>query len=127
MPRLNIENKISMRISKQAPARWNINKDTGTITIFLPNLWVESKDLMDKWRGYECDEVSADGVWNVCNEGYINSFIENLIVTYLIERICIERAHEKIRFKRNKCEPCVTYPIVKKIMRYLYSGYHDFN
>ena len=122
-----IENKVSMRVSNKLLARWNINKDTGAITIFLPNLWAESKLLIDTWRGYECEKLVRGEEWNACREGYIDSFNENLIFTYLTERICIERAHEKIRLKRNKCKPCVIYPIVEKIMQYLYNGYHDFN
>lgn len=58
------------------------NKNTGKITIYIATLW--------KWileRDYTLDH-----------------FVSEIIFITILERICLERAFQKIRMK-NRCEP----------------------
>ena len=118
---LDVEYKVSLHKGEHG-GRWNINKDKGTITFNLPLLYNFSKKMIAKWRGYDdCPNGYP------CEEAIINYFIEQLIETDLIERVCIERAHQKIRLKgRSRCKPfccveraamCMVYPNAWEIVR----------
>lgn len=105
MGRLEVNYKISLREGKNA-AHWNINKDSGTITFNLPILWNEAIETKDAERGYTPRENVKD--WEMCPdyEEYVSEFIDLLTEVDLKERICLERAHEKIRMNgRTRCEP----------------------
>ena len=51
----------------------------GTIKLFITSIWGISQDF--------------------------NKFLEEMIFTLILERICLERAFQKIRMK-NRCNPC---------------------
>jgi hypothetical protein len=87
---LDVEYKYSLFTGKH-PAYWNINGDSGKITFYLGEIWgisqSRAKPDIDGW-----DEM--------------DSFIDELLYYDLSERICLERAHEKIRLKGGRCNPC---------------------
>lgn len=92
MTSLEVEHKYSLSPSKYLGC-WNINKDIGKITFYLNSLWNSARRHSDV---YEDDHM------DLC----IENFIEDVIYLDLIERVCLERAHEKIRMKgRTRCEP----------------------
>ena len=88
--RLDVEYKYSLYQGKY-PAYWNINKDSGKITFYLGEIWniaqSRTKPNVEGW-----DEL--------------DSFIDELLFYDISERFCIERAHEKIRMPKGKCNPC---------------------
>jgi hypothetical protein len=106
MSGLEVETVVSLYDNRNNEARWNINKDIGRITLYLIPLW---DDAIDHSLFKEHDE------FNTCLE----KFIDYLNFTYVLERVCIERAHEKIRIKGGRCKPCcvryfaelMTYPL----------------
>jgi len=107
---LDVEYKYSLSTAKTS-GRWNVNKDKGQITFNLEILYNHSKRSIDKFisqgRSYGQEDIE-------------NLFIINLIETELVERICIERAYQKIRLKgHSRCKPfcvcempalCMAYP-----------------
>lgn len=97
MTALDVEYKVSLHESKTA-GRWNINKDKGTITFNLPILYDYSKRIVEKYR----KETETD---SFTNDMTINFFITQLIETEVVERVCIERAHEKLKIKGGRCKP----------------------
>ena len=89
IPRLNVDYKYNLNPSKY-PAYWNINKDNGKITFHLGEIWQHSQNNLTGM-------IDSDPVEN---------FIDDLLYYDLSERICLERAHEKIRIKGGRCKPC---------------------
>ena len=89
---MKVNYKTSLFPSKKA-ARWNINKEKANITIYITNIWNDSKDFDD--------------------------FVEGCIFFTLVERICIERAYNKIRIKGGRCNPCCVRETAIKIYRNL--------
>ena len=83
-------------------ARWNIKGDTGEITQYLGSVYEEASEHSDD--PFDEDEV-------ICTITGV------LVFGYLMERICIERAHEKIRLKGNHCNPCC----VKRVANTMFS------
>ena len=53
------------------------------------------------------------------NSADFSSFVLNLIHIILIERICLERAFNKIKIKGGMCNPCCVNKVADKIMEYL--------
>ena len=90
MTRLEVEYKYSLFKGKH-PAYWNINKDEGRITFYLGEIW-------DVAQSHKKPDVEG---WDE-----FDSFIDDLLYYDLSERICLERAHEKIRLKGGRCNPC---------------------
>jgi len=84
-----IEYKISLYPAR-SHARWNINKDKGNIILYITNIW---------WQKSESFE----------------NFVEWCIFFILLERICLERAYNKIRIKGGRCNPCCVEKIAHKI------------
>lgn len=104
-PFLKVENRVSLHRPKDGTAgRWNINGDRGTITLFLPRLWEFGSSL-------------------TFEENHIDNLILQIGHTFLIERICIERAHEKIIIKGGRCKPsCHVAPLAEFMTDYLTEG-----
>jgi hypothetical protein len=110
---LVVDYKVSLHESKTG-ARWQINKDKGTITFNLPNHYNSAKRAVERKRGY-CNLYDKSD-----EEDIIWLFMLEMIETELIERICIERAYQKIRLKgHSRCKPfcvcerpalCMCYP-----------------
>jgi hypothetical protein len=88
--RLDVDYGVSLHEGKH-PAYWNINGDEGKITFYLGEIWdlAQSRSKPDI---YGWDEMDA--------------FIDELLFFDLSERFCLERAHEKIRIKNGRCNPC---------------------
>ena len=88
--RLDVDYKYSLHNGKH-PAYWNINGDSGKITFYLGEIWdlaqSRSKPDIEGW-----DDMDA--------------FIDELLFSDISERICLERAHEKIHIKGGRCNPC---------------------
>jgi hypothetical protein len=104
--RLEVMNKVSLYDHRVNTARWNIKGDFGTIVQFMPPIWDDAMHHSLFYEHDHPDEVMQD-------------FVGSLIFTYLMERICIERAHERIRLKRDKCTPCVIAPIANKMFEHI--------
>ena len=65
---------------------WNINKDKGRIKFNLSLIY----------------ENCLSSIYDNIEE----SIIDRLILIEIMERCCIERAHEKIKIKGGRCNPC---------------------
>lgn len=90
--RLEVEYRLSLNESKY-PAYWTIKSDHGRITQYLPSHWNAARQHSDIFELDHPDEV-------------MENFIEELIYSEITERICVERAHERIRMKgRTRCKP----------------------
>jgi len=89
---LDVNYKVSL-YNSISQARWNINKDKGNVILFISNIWKESKN-------YE-------------------HFVQWIIYYTLIERICLERAYNKIRIKGGRCNPCCVEKIASEIYGFL--------
>lgn len=79
-----------------------------------------------KFAGYQSKKGINGIVKAYINPIYKNSsdllsFTLHLIHIILIERICLERAFNKIRIKGGMCNPCCIDKIADKIMEFLYS------
>ena len=59
----------------------------------------QARKVIDNHRGYECPDGEA------CEELIIKCFIEQFIETEVVERVCIERAHQKLKIKGGRCKP----------------------
>ncbi len=108
MTDLEVENKVSLIENSIFQGRWNINKDWGAITLNVINLWDAARNHSDF---FETDHPET------CFE----NFIQEMNWTYVVERICIERAHEKIRMKgRSRCKPYCCIWWISQFMCYPY-------
>lgn len=87
----NVDMNISLNISKYRGYHSKSGYN-GKITLFIPIIWGSSK--------------------------YEDDFIINSCHVYLLERICLERAFNKIRIK-NRCFPCKLYPLVSHMINHL--------
>ena len=96
----DIEYRYSLFNSKW-PAYWNINGNTGKISFYLGNIWeiAQSRPKPDI------------GGWDE-----MDSFIDELLFYDISERFCLERAHEKIKIKGGKCNPCCVKHITELAM-----------
>jgi hypothetical protein len=111
---LDVEYKLSLHKGGH-DARWNINKDQAKITFNLERLYTSAeKEVKKGWGFYlKPNELPPE----VC---IIDRFIEMLIEVEVVERVCLERAYQKHRFKgRSRCKPfccvekvalCMVYP-----------------
>lgn len=106
MTRLEVENKVSMYDHPTHCARWNIKGDSGQITLFILSIWDDARKHSDFHEHDHLDEVMKD-------------FVGALIFGYLMERDCLERAHDRIRIKGGRCKPCAVAPIVNKMFDYI--------
>ena len=86
----NVNYKVSLHKSVSS-ARWNIKKDKGNIILYVSNIWDEFPNF--------------------------DYFIEYCIYYTLMERICLERAFNKVRIKGGRCNPCCVVNITKEIYR----------
>lgn len=76
-----------------------------------------------KFHGYQSKsgyngkiKLFISNIWdNSINE---DDFIINFCYVYLLERVCIERAFNKIKIK-NRCSPCKLRPIINKMISHL--------
>jgi len=94
---LDVEYKVSLHESKTA-GRWNINKEQGAITFNLPILYENAKYYVEKYKTKHDTEEYTEDV-------NINLFISLLIETEVVERVCIERAYQKLKIKGGRCKP----------------------
>jgi len=96
---LEVEYKVSLHKGNHE-GRWNINKDKGYIVFNLPSLYDRTMGAIERWG--KSDNYSKEFMEDMS----INFFVGLLIEVELIERVCIERAHQKIRMKgRTRCKP----------------------
>jgi hypothetical protein len=65
-------------------------QNTGKVTLYISTIWNQMQDSTPF-------EYSLDEFFYV--------FVDNLIYTLILERVCIERAFQKIRMK-DRCNPC---------------------
>ncbi len=121
MGRLEVELALSLYPGAKHAAHWNIHGDKGDITINLPEMWRESKEVVDRTLG-----LAMLVYPKTCEEKYIEEFIADLSWSYLMERICLERGHEKWRIKGKRCGTpyrsscCVLYPVQLMIYPHLW-------
>ena len=102
MPALEVENRVSLHRAEHA-AHWSIKGDEGKITLNLPKCYNDAIDIIGR--------IGISGP-----DDDIVIFIGVIVFLYLEERICIERAHEKIRLRRDKCHPCIVQSIAEKML-----------
>ena len=91
---MDINYKISFYKAKTM-ARWNINKDKGNIILYISNIW----NMIDK------------------KSKVFEYFVEWCIYFTLMERICLERAFNKIKIKGGRCNPCCIEEIASEIYK----------
>jgi len=103
---MEIDNRVSTRIKESTLAQWGYKDGQYWITLNLAGCWAEAKEIIDRWRGYDFTEEIADPERWPAYDKYIDTLCDSLAASYLIERICIERNHQKIRLKRDHCKPC---------------------
>lgn len=114
MTPLEVEYKVSLHEAGH-DGRWNINKDLGTITSNLPRLYSRSEKTVTKYWKDTPNNLSS--IWKG-QDDIIDLFTQHLIETEMVERICIERAYQKIRLKgRSRCKPfcCVEKPALLRV------------
>lgn len=75
-----------------------------------------------KFYGYQSKKGNKGVVKVFINNIYrdfpkFNSFVRELIYFTLIERICLERAFNKIRIKGGMCNPCCVRSLTNKIFK----------
>jgi len=92
---MDINYKVSLYKAKTM-ARFNKNKNKGNIILYISNIWNIDKNKLLSF----------------------NHFVEWCIYFTLVERICLERAHNKIKIKGGKCKPCC----VEEIAFHIYIG-----
>jgi|GEM_PF-5167622 hypothetical protein len=104
MSQLEVESRVSLhRPPDRTRARWNIHGDSGSITLFLPPIW---------------DDASVSPQFH--EDDLVDFLVLQIGHTYLLERICLERAHEKIKIKGGRCEPsCHVAPVAEFMTSYL--------
>jgi len=113
MARLEVENRVSLYSHPRNAARWNIKGDEGQIVLYLGSQWDEAETVA---RNEFIETQSKYPRWQ---DLVLTNFIGILVFEYLMERICLERAHEKIRMKRDKCHPCVVKGITNKMFNHI--------
>lgn len=86
-----IDLRISTHPSKFAGYQAKSGTD-GTITLFVSTLWEDAQGKYDR-------------------------FVDDLAYVYLVERVCIERAFQRIHMK-NRCEPYCKLLKIADLMRY---------
>jgi len=87
----DIDLHISTHPSKFAGYQAKSGAD-GTITLFVSTLWEDAHGEYDR-------------------------FVDKLAYIYLLERVCIERAFQRIRIK-NRCEPVCKLLKIADLMQY---------
>jgi len=102
---MNVVNEVSMNHSKKNFAWWNINRKRGDglITLWIPACWSEAteryQDKDDDWR--------------------LSNFIGCITYAYLLERVCLERANQRIRLNRPRCKPCCATPVTEAMFNHI--------
>lgn len=105
---VEVETRVTLHESPTHVAQWSINRTDAIIRLWLPPIWQEAQ------------RVSPDPE----NETEtLRDFIGVMIFSYLLERICVERAYQKIRLKRNHCDPCCVKGITNTIFDHIISGF----
>ena len=104
--RLDVDNRVSMHYHATHAARWNIKGDHGQITLFIPSIWDDARKHSDF---QECDHL----------EEVMEDFIGALVFGYLMERVCLERAHDRIRVKGGRCNPCCVAKTVNRMFDHI--------
>lgn len=122
MPEINVDNRVSTRINPGTLGRWQ-SKGGGrcSITLNVAGCWHEAEKIVEAWRGYASPDP-AEG-WMPCHDLIADVFCEVLADTYLIERICVERMLQRIRLKRNHCEPCCVARVAETMHNYVGGEY----
>ena len=106
---LDVDYRYSLQESK-TDGRWNINKEKGAITFNLPRLYSSAEKIVKKWNEKE---------YRYTEEDTFNLFLLHMQETEMIERVCIERAYQKIRMKgRSRCKPFCCVEKVAMLMMY---------
>jgi hypothetical protein len=100
---LDVDLRISTHPDTITAARWNIKGKTGTITLFLPKVAEIAEEELREIPARNLPAWTADA-----REALIADI---LVFSYLEERICIERANQRIRLMRDKCKPCAVLPV----------------
>jgi hypothetical protein len=98
-------------------ARWDFHDGRHHIMINLVPHWERAVGIVDRHRGYSILK-DARGEPVVCPEKwpaydtYIDSFIDQINESFLIELVCIERRRQGLRMNYNRCKPCCVARVV---------------
>lgn len=104
-----IDYMISTHPSKYGDFQSKKGKN-GIVKTFISTLWDRTEDMVlsgDRWV-----DDNAIIYFNDVFADFFRSFIEVI----LLERICLERAFNKIKIKGGMCNPCCVRDITKIIM-----------
>ena len=97
---LEIENRVSLHWPKDSTMGQRIiNGDKGKITLHIGPIW-------ECANHFDIEESASETQRDLA----ISSFIDEITLIYLIERVCLERAHERIRLKGGMCRPSFHHP-----------------
>lgn len=105
---VHVDTRVTLHESPTHVAQWNINKETAIIRLWLPPIWQEAQRTSPD-PGNE--------------EETLRDFIGCISFSYLMERICVERAYQKIRLKRDHCTPCCVKDIANHMFDHIISGF----
>ncbi|MFA4971958.1 MAG: hypothetical protein WC683_05045 [bacterium] len=115
----DIENLVSIRIT--ALAQWRCPKGGQYSIVLNPaGSWTEAAEIVERYRGYPSPDPSEG--WWPCHDLIIDCFAESLAMSYLIERICVERRLNRIRFRRDHCKPCCVMPVAIAMWNHISEG-----
>jgi hypothetical protein len=98
------ELSISLSDKGKHTAHWTVKGEQGKITINVGKMWDESVERINKWRSHRTGDEIPENEWNnIAETLYISEFIDGIIYSYLMERICLERAFQKLKIKGGRC------------------------
>ncbi len=115
----DIETHISTRINPNILGKWSAKQRR--ITLNAAGCWREADQIVAGWRGYPSPDPGEE--WFPCHDLIADVFCEVLADTYLIERICFERYFQRIRLRRNRCEPCCIQPLMEAMHNHIGQEY----
>lgn len=87
-----VEYKISLYPSKFLGYQ-SKNQDTGKITLYISSIWKWVHSW--RWTSYFIEPEATEIMFD--------DFLNEFLYTMILERICLERAFQKIRMKK-RCE-----------------------
>ena len=106
-----VDYKISLHPSKFAGYQ-SKNKNKGEVKIFVSSIWKWVHSW--RWTSYFIKDEATEIMFD--------DFVNELKFTLILERICLERAFEKIRMK-NRCKPFENFYCKMEKIAYLMLDY----
>jgi hypothetical protein len=105
-PETNQDIDIQVSIAMKHLARWVFQEGRHQITINLGGQWDRAVSLVNRYRAYSILEEFPDAEKCPAYDAYIDSFVDQLNESFLVELVCIERRRQGLRMNHNRCKPC---------------------